>query len=343
MGLINAGLTMLLTDRCEADETEDAYAQVPQEEPNDVVELTDSAPQLSGLTVDGPKRPWYKRFWTGISSRLSLISAPTRNIMYKLWFLLAVDSLADGMVPYSLTNYYVDKKFSPSTSTLGDVTSGAYLLGAVSTVFAGPMARKIGLINTMVFTHIPSSASVLLFPAPPNFVLTVILLFVRAGLNNMDQAPRSAFIAGAVRPEERTAAMGITNMVRTLAAMVGPTITGILAGNDNFWIAFVAAGACRLAYDLGLYVLFINVKLYQHEGGAGADQALASSPRLSDEEMTELDDLNHANGKAVSVAEFATLESSSCGSDDGRLAPHPKAGVRKRSLSPLAHRTEPAP
>ena len=258
--------------------------------------------------------------------------------MYKLWFLLVVDSLADGMVPYALTNYYMEEKFHPGPSTLGDATSAAYLLGAISTVFAGPMARKIGLINTMVFTHIPSSASVLFFPAAPNFALTVVLLCVRAGLNNMDQAPRSAFIAGVVKPDERTATMGITSMVRTLAAMTGPTLTGILAGSDNFWIAFVVAGCCRLAYDLGLYVLFINVKLYEHEGGT---QVPPTTSRVSDEEeMAELDELNHANGKVALGAELKTPESSSQSSDEARLAPAPDAGVRKRSPSPLARRTE---
>ncbi|KAK1089871.1 hypothetical protein LTR48_009427, partial [Friedmanniomyces endolithicus] len=135
--------------------------------------------------------------------------------MYKLWALLAVDSIADGMVPYSLTNYYMNKMFHPAKSTLGDVTAAAYFLGAISSVFAGPLAHRIGLINTMVFTHIPSSAAVLVFGLPSNFVVVAMLLMIRAGLNNMDQAPRSAFIAAVVKPEERTAVMGITNLLRT--------------------------------------------------------------------------------------------------------------------------------
>ena len=299
-GIVNALLTYMLTDACEMDEKSKAYSQVPQEDQGDVAQpMIDpgSQPSASGSS---PQRAWYSRLWSNFTGSLSQISAPTRKIMYQMWFLLAIDSLADGMVPYSLTNYYVDEKFHPSTATLGDITSAAYLLGAISTVFAGPMARKIGLINTMVFTHVPSSAAVLFFALPSNLAVTVILWFIRAGLNNMDQAPRSAFIAGVVKPDERTAVMGITAMLRTLAAMSGPTVTGLLAGSDKFWIAFVAAGACRLVYDVGLYVLFINVKLYQHEGGDAADHEtyLPSSPSLSDdEEMTELDQLNHMSGK----------------------------------------------
>ena len=237
MGVLNVVLTLMLTAECEIPKVEESYSELPQEEHEDAVELDNSAEPAPLLDIS--KRSWYLRFWKGLTGRLSQISAPTRRVMYKLWFLLAVDSLADGMVPYSLTNYYVEQKFNPSKSTLGDVTSVAFLLGAVSTVFAGPLARKIGLINTMVFTHIPSSAAVLIFPLPPNLVLTVILFFVRAGLNNMDQAPRSAFIAAVVRPDERTAAMGITAIVRTLAAMSGPTLTGIFAGNNRFWICNV--------------------------------------------------------------------------------------------------------
>lgn len=340
MGFINAGLTMLLTDACELSEpNNNTYTQVPQTEGPDTIAVEEDEdgppmPSLSPPTL--PKKPWHKRFLTNIGGRFSQISAPTRSIMYKLWLLLAADSIADGMVPYSLTNYYLDLKFSPSKSTLGDINSFAYLLGAIGTVFAGPMARKIGLVNTMVYTHIPSSASVLIFPLPPNLVLTVLLLFVRAGLNNMDQAPRSALIAGVVRPDERTAAMGITSMVRTLAAMTGPTITGILAGNDSFWIAFVAAGACRLAYDIGLYVIFVNVKLYQHEGGSAVPQAPPAAPRLSDEEdMTELDDFGGANGKEESSTKSETPESSE-DSRNARLSPHAPTSVRRRSPSPLA-------
>jgi MFS family permease len=218
-----------------------------------------------------PPQTWLSKTRSWLTSRLTQISAPTRSIMYKLWFLLAVDSLADGMVPYSLTNYYMDIKFHPAKSTLGDVTSISYFIGSISSAFAGPLARKIGLINTMVFTHVPSSTAVLLFPFPPVFWLTAALLLVRTGLNNMDQAPRSAFIAAVVKPEERTAVMGITSMLRTLAALMGPTLTGWLAASEQFWIAFVVAGVCRLAYDFGLYAMFVNMKLYQQESKGSGD------------------------------------------------------------------------
>lgn len=206
-------------------------------------------------------------------SYFSQISKATRSIMYKLWILLAVDSLADGMIPYSLMNYYVDQKFHLSKGMLGDITSASQFLCAVSAVFAGPLAKRIGLINTMVFTHLPSSIASAFIPLPSSVGWTVGLLLFRAALNSMDQAPRAAFIAAVVKPEERTGVMGITSMVRTLAMSIGPSITGLLSGNGTFWVAFVAASFCRITYDLGLWVLFVNVKV---ENGAGRDDDVDS-------------------------------------------------------------------
>jgi MFS family permease len=195
------------------------------------------------------------------------------------------------MTGYSLTIYYLDQKFDLPKSTLGDITSISYILSSCSSIFAGPLSRRLGLINTMVFTHLPSSTAVLLFPLPNGIYLTVALFFIRTALNNMDQAPRSAFIAAVVKPEERTAVMGITSMLRTLAATAGPSVTGLLAGNDRFWIAFVAAGALRICYDLGLFAMFVNMKLHEHEEkheysrGAGSDPDLRES---DEEELTGL-------------------------------------------------------
>lgn len=337
MGIINAGLSFMLTDQCEMYKIENAYSQVPQDDGDNADQLHESTvPSTKPAPTIESKRSWYSRFWTNMAGRLSQISSPTRKVMYKLWLLLALDSLADGMVPYSLTNYYMEQKFDPAKSTLGDINGIAYLLGAFSTVFAGPLSRKIGLINTMVFTHIPSSAAVLVFPLPPYFWMTVILLFIRAGLNNLDQAPRSAFIAAVVKPDERTAAMGVTAIVRTLAATTGPTVTGILAESDRFWIAFVAAGACRLVYDIGLYALFVNMKLHQHEGGADAGQIPTASPRTSDEEnMTELESLNQEDDTDAPRSKEQTSQRPLSSSEVPTLMPTTDPRVRRRSPSPL--------
>jgi len=286
MGVVNIMFILLLSKKCEVPEEEAKTVEneilLNDRNANGDDDDDDTASEPTVVAEDA--LPKSKK-----QSLFAMISKETRWIMYKLWFLLIVDSLADGMTPYSLTNYYMDQKFHLKKSTLGDIMSVSYFLAATSTVFAGPLSHRLGLINTMVFTHIPSSAAVLLFPAPSTLWLTVILLFTRTGLNNMDQAPRSAFIAAVVKPEERTAVMGITSMVRTLAATTGPSVTGILAGNNRFWVAFVAAGALRLAYDFGLWAMFVNMKLYQHEENQGGPKPDPNQRRLSDEEeMTEM-------------------------------------------------------
>lgn len=289
MGVVNIIFVLLLSKNCEVqDEPKTVENEVLLNEQNADEAVDDDDDTSSEPTIIAEELPSKPKK----SSVFAQISKETRWIMYKLWFLLVVDSLADGMTSMSLTNYYMDEKFHLKKSTLGDILSVSYFLAATSTVFAGPLSRRIGLINTMVFTHVPSSSAVMLFPVPNTVWLTIALLFIRLGLNNMDQAPRAAFIAAVVRPEERTAVMGITAMLRTLAATVGPSVTGILAGNNRFWIAFVVAGALRLAYDFGLWAMFVNMKLYQHEENNDGVKPAPDPRRLSDEEeMTEMQKL----------------------------------------------------
>ena len=255
-GLLNMGAIALLSQRTEP-ERELGDQAVEEEvllQPVDREGQEDDAAATTAVVAEVEKS-------SDRTSWLAQLSAGTRSVMFKLWPLLIVDSLADGMVGYSLTTFYLHRRFDVAQSTIGDITSVSYILAAVSTVFAGPLANRLGLVNTMVFTHVPSSAAVLLFPGSPNLIIAIIFFFFRTGLNNMDQAPRTAFIAAAVPANERTAVNGITSTLRTLAATGGPTVTGLLASHDRFWIAFVAAGFLRLAYDFGLWALFINMDL----------------------------------------------------------------------------------
>lgn len=266
-GIVGSVLCLGLSERCEA--AGEKRAEMQERGRGDGEEEEVLLEAMASSTADGsdheesrPARMADIRVPPKLQqSYFSQISKTTRSIMYKLWILLAIDSLADGMTPYSLMNYYVEQKFHVSKATLGDITSASQFLCAVSAVFAGPLAKKIGLINTMVFTHLPSSIASAFIPLPKTVGPTIGILLFRAALNSMDQAPRTAFIAAVVKPEERTGAMGITSMVRTLAMSVGPSITGLLSGHDLFWIAFLATGTCRITYDLGLWVLFSTVKV----------------------------------------------------------------------------------
>jgi MFS family permease len=296
-GIISSILSLGLSERCEAAGERKAEMAERGRGTRDGEEEEVLLEAMTPSTTDGfeetgehtqkrtepPKKPSY----------FSQISQSTRSIMYKLWILLAIDSLADGMTPYSLMNYYVDQKFHLSKATLGDITSASQFLCAVSAVFAGPLAKHIGLINTMVFTHLPSSIASAFIPLPSSVGWTIGFMLFRASLNSMDQAPRTAFIAAVVKPEERTGVMGITSMLRTLAMSVGPSITGLLSGNGTFWVAFLATGVCRIIYDLGLWVLFVNVKVTKDAGredDADSVDDEAWNGLLSDTESEESED-----------------------------------------------------
>jgi hypothetical protein len=108
----------------------------------------------------------------------------------------------------------------------------------------------------MVATHLPSSIFLALLPVPSGLAPTICLLVGRSVLNSMDQAPRSAFLSLIVLPEERTAVMGVVNILKTLAQSSGPSVTGVLAGHNHFWVAFVVAGSLKAAYDIMLLVFF---------------------------------------------------------------------------------------
>lgn len=162
MGIVTIIFALLMSDKCEVSETppDTEASERLLDERQQSAEVADEdhdedSQDLSSAPAHKPETPRKK-------SRFAQISLETRSTMYKLWFLLTVDSLADGMVSLSLTYYYIDRKFNLSKSTLGDITSASYFLSSCSTVFAGPLARHLGLINTMVFTHLPSSAAVLL-------------------------------------------------------------------------------------------------------------------------------------------------------------------------------------
>lgn len=181
MGLFAFLATSCLSSKCElnpvaADKEREAgeAAEGLLEDDNDHDDEMELSPVHANHRHSAPHQATPKP-----TSKIAQVSKETRSIMYALWFLLMVDSLADGMVSMSLTTYYMDQKFSLPKSTLGDVLSASYFLAALSTVFAGPLARHIGLVNTMVFTHIPSSLAVLLFPLPQNKILTFALLLLR--------------------------------------------------------------------------------------------------------------------------------------------------------------------
>lgn len=136
----------------------------------------------------------------------------------------------------------------------------------------------------MVFTNLPSAVLLALIPIPNSPVLAVIFLVLRHCTDNMDNAPRSAFIAATMLPSERTVAMGIVIVVKASSRSLGPVITGALAGAHLFWVAFVVAGCMKVVYDLGMLVVFVNHKTREE---------------LHEEQRTEADDESNVESRGT--------------------------------------------
>ena len=134
----------------------------------------------------------------------------------------------------------------------------------------------------MVFTHLPSAVALSLIPLPSTPGPAMMFLILRACTQSMDSAPRSAFLAAVVLPAERTAVMGVINVVKTFSQSMGPFITGLLASKQLFWVAFVCAGLMKASYDLGLLAVFAGHKTREEQ--AAEDAATKNNLNIIDEE-----------------------------------------------------------
>lgn len=244
IGALKFLLTLLLSAECEAEPA--------QHKPKDRQDET--APLLrqeNEEQTNAPPKESKPGLWSSISPE-------SRAIVFRLCILFAFDNFASGLAPMSWVTYYFKRQFGISDGQLGTIFSSTSLVSAISVLFAASLARRIGNVKTMVFTHLPSSICLALIGIPTSFPLAVTLLVLRASTQSMDAAPRSAFLAAVVQPHERTAVMGIVNVVKTASQSMGPFITGVLVKHQLFWVAFLMAGSLKAAYDLGLLVTFVG-------------------------------------------------------------------------------------
>jgi sugar phosphate permease len=178
----------------------------------------------------------------------------------KLSGLFALDAFAGGFVLQSLMAYWFHIRFQADPATLGGIFFGANLLAGVSALAAAWIARRVGLIHTMVLTHVPSNLLLILVPFMPTLPLAVAVLLMRFAISQMDVPARQSYTVAVVSPDERSAAAGITGVARTTGAALSPVLTGLLLGSPALAGApFVVAGALKLVYDGLLYRLFRGV------------------------------------------------------------------------------------
>jgi MFS family permease len=185
----------------------------------------------------------------------------SRRVVLELSGLQAVDALAGGFILQGLLAYWFHNRFGVGADVLGPLFFGTNLLSALSFLAAPSVADRIGLLNTMVFTHLPSNVLLLLVPLMPSFPAAAAALLVRHLLSQMDVPTRQAYIMALVAPAERPAAAGLTSSARALAQSVAPALSGLAMRTAGTALPFLFAGALKSVYDLSLYRRFRSVPL----------------------------------------------------------------------------------
>jgi len=191
----------------------------------------------------------------------------SRSIIFKLSSLFALDSFAGGFVVQSFAAYWFYLRFGVHPVKLGLIFFWANVLAGVSALLASRLATRIGLVKTMVVTHLPSNVLLILVPLMPNLALAVLVLLVRFSISQMDVPTRQSYTMAVVRPEERSAAGGITGVARTAGAAMSPIFAGFLFSRPLLIdIPFFIAGTLKIAYDLVLYCEFAAIRPREEAG-----------------------------------------------------------------------------
>ena len=189
------------------------------------------------------------------------LSPKSKRIVGKLSGLFAIDSFAGGFVIQSVVSLWFFTRFGADLTTLSYIFSAAGILTAFSYIAAAKIADRIGLVNTMVFTHIPSNLLLILVAFAPTLQLAIIFYLIRTSLSQMDVPTRQSYIVSIVDDDERIAASGLTNVSRNIAQTVSPSVIGyIFQSFLSLAGPFVLGGVIKIIYDLALYFNFRNIK-----------------------------------------------------------------------------------
>jgi len=199
-----------------------------------------------------------------VSRRLGLHRS--RSIVARLSALFALDAFGGGLVVQSLVAYWFHLRFGADVAVLGAVFFGANLLAGISALAAARIAERIGLVRTMVFTHLPSNVLLVAVPLMPTLPLAIIVLLARFSISQMDVPTRQSYTMAVVDPDERSAAAGVTGIARSLGASVSPLIAAPLFGVASLAaVPFFLAGGLKIGYDILLYRGFRSLRP-EHEG-----------------------------------------------------------------------------
>jgi predicted MFS family arabinose efflux permease len=182
-------------------------------------------------------------------------------VVLRLSGLFALDAFGGGFVVQSFAAWWFYLRFGVAPATLGGIFFGANLFAGLSALLASRIAARIGLVRTMVFTHLPSNVLLILVPLMPNLRLAIMVLLLRFSISQMDVPTRQSYVMAVVAPAERAAAAGITGVARTTGAAMAPMFAGMLFAHPALInVPFLAAGALKIVYDVLLYRAFVGVR-----------------------------------------------------------------------------------
>ena len=185
----------------------------------------------------------------------------SKKVVLSLSGLFAMDAFAGALLVQSLLAYWFHVKYGVDTGVLGSIFFGANILAGFSALFAARIAKRFGLINTMVFTHVPSNIFLILVPLMPNLPLAIGMLLARFSISQMDVPTRQSYTIAVVAPDERSAASGVTTIARSVGAALSPSLAGLLMAVPVLFSApFFLAGGMKLVYDFLLYRSFRALK-----------------------------------------------------------------------------------
>jgi len=195
-----------------------------------------------------------------LAERTTAALGPSRSIVYKMAALFSIDAFAGGFAVQSLIALWLFTRFDLSLYAAGLFFFWSGVLAAFSFPVAAWLSRRIGLVNTMVFTHIPSSVCLVLAAIAPNVETALALLLIRAALSQMDVPTRSSYVMAVVTPAERPAAASVTSVPRSLAAAASPAIAGALFASGLQAWPLIICGVLKILYDVALLWTFRHVK-----------------------------------------------------------------------------------
>jgi MFS family permease len=194
------------------------------------------------------------------------LSPRSRGLLVRIASLFAIDSLAGGFLTTAMLSLFLSRRFGASAAVIGALFFGARVANALSHLAAAWLARRIGLVNTMVFTHIPSSFLLATVAWAPSFPVAAALFLLREGLVEMDVPTRQSYVMAIFPPEDRTLASGVTHLVRLGAWSVAPSFAGLLMQGMSLGTPLVIGGAMKIVYDLALWTAFRRVTPPEERG-----------------------------------------------------------------------------